>query len=59
MKNDTARYIRFILNEDIIAYNPKANKTKKAAAKPKEEKLDTPDLIDEILKLGNTLVSDK
>jgi hypothetical protein len=25
MKNDT-RYIRFILNEDVIAYNPKTDK---------------------------------
>ena len=52
MKNDTARYIRFILNEDIIAHNPKADKTKKAAAKPKEKKEEAPDPMEEILKLA-------
>lgn len=59
MKNDTPRYIRFILNEDVIAYNPKADKTKKSAAKPKEEKEETPDPMEEILKLSKTLGSDK
>ena len=59
MKNDTARYIRFILNEDIIAYNPKADKTKKAAAKPKEKKEEAPDPMEEILKLSKTLATEK
>ena len=59
MKNDTARYIRFILNEDIIAYNPKADKTKKAAAKPKEKKEEAPDPMEEILKLSKSLASEK
>ena len=59
MKNDTARYIRFILNEDVIAYNPKADKTKKAAAKPKEEKPEAPDPMEEILKLSKTLTTEK
>jgi hypothetical protein len=35
MKSDTPRY-SFILNEDVIAFNPKADK--KAAAKPKEKR---------------------
>ena len=56
MKNDTARYIRFILNEDVVGYNPKSDKTKKAAAKPKEE---APDPMEEILKLSKTLTNDK
>ena len=59
MKNDTPRYIRFILNEDIIAYNPKTDKTQKAAAKPKEEKLETTDPMEEILKLSKTLTTVK
>ena len=59
MKNDTARYIRFILNEDIIAHNPKADKTKKAAAKPKEKKEEAPDPMEEILKLSKTLATEK
>jgi hypothetical protein len=52
MKNDTARYIRFILNEDVIAYNPKGDK--KAAAKPKTEPTEEerPDPMVEILKLS-------
>lgn len=52
MKTDTARYIRFILNEDVIGYEPKEHKTKKAASKPKEE-TDVPDPMEEILKLSN------
>ena len=56
MKNDTPRYIRFILNEDVIGYKPKDNK--KAATKPKE-KTDTPDPMEEILKLSKTLTNDK
>jgi hypothetical protein len=59
MKNDTPRYIRFILNEDVIAYNPKTDKTQKAAAKPKEEKPEAPDLMEEILKLSNVLSKEK
>lgn len=59
MKNDTPRYIRFILNEDVIAYNPKTDKTKKTAGKPKEEKADTPDPMEEILKLSKTLTNEK
>jgi plasmid replication initiation protein len=52
MKNDTARYIRFILNEDVIGYNPKGDK--KAAAKPKAEPTEEerPDPMEEILKLS-------
>jgi plasmid replication initiation protein len=59
MKNDTPRYIRFILNEDVIAYNPKANKTKKAAAKPAAKKEEEPDPMEEILKLSKILSNDK
>ena len=59
MKNDTARYIRFILNEDIIAYNPKTDKSQKAATKPKEEKPEAPDPMEEILKLSKTLTTGK
>jgi hypothetical protein len=40
MKSDTPRYIRFILNEDVIAFNPKQQKT---AAKPAKEKEQAPD----------------
>ena len=52
MKNDTPRYIRYILNEDVIAYNPKGDK--KAAAKPKAEPTEEerPDPMEEILKLS-------
>jgi hypothetical protein len=59
MKNDTPRYIRFILNEDVIAYNPKGAKAKKAAAKPKEKKVEAPDPMEEILKLSKTLSKEK
>jgi hypothetical protein len=59
MKNDTPKYIRFILNEDVIGYNPKTDKRKKAAAKPKEEKSEAPDPIEEILKLSKTLSNEK
>ncbi len=52
MKSDTARYIRFILNEDIMAYEPKENKTKKATPKPGPEKEERPDPMEEILKLS-------
>lgn len=38
MKNDTPRYIRFILNEDVIAYNPKADKTKKSCCQTERGK---------------------
>ena len=53
MKNDTPKYIRYILNEDVMGYDPK--KDKKAAAQPKpgpaeEEKTDP---MVEILKLSN------
>jgi plasmid replication initiation protein len=52
MKNDTPRYLRFILNEDVIAYNPKVEK--KAAAKPKpgSTEEERPDPMEEILKLS-------
>jgi hypothetical protein len=59
MKGDTPRYIRFILNEDVIAYHPKTGKTKKATAKPQEEKEEAPDPMEEILKLSKTLSTDK
>jgi hypothetical protein len=36
MKSDTPRYIRFILNEDVIAFNPKADKTKKNCCQTRE-----------------------
>lgn len=53
MKNDTPKYIRYILNEDVMGYDPK--KDKKAATQPKpglavEEKTDP---MVEILKLSN------
>jgi hypothetical protein len=56
MKNDTSRY-SFILNEDVIAYNPKADKTKKAAAKPKEDKEEADQW--KRLKLSKTLSNEK
>jgi hypothetical protein len=59
MKKDTPRYIRFILNEDVIGYNPKTDKSKKAAAKPKEKKPEAPDPMEEILKLSKTLSNEK
>lgn len=59
MKNDTPKYIRYILNEDVIAYNPKADKTKKTAAKPAKEKTEEPDPMEEILKLSKTLSNEK
>lgn len=48
MKSDTARYIRFILNEDVMDYKPKENK--KTAAAPKAEQISDP--MEEILKLS-------
>lgn len=51
MKADTPRYIRFILNEDIMGYNPKADKTKKTTAAAATKKEETPDPMEEILKL--------
>lgn len=59
MKSDTPRYIRFILNEDVMGYNPKKDKTQKAAAKPKEEKPEAPDPMEEILKLSKVLSNEK
>lgn len=59
MKNDTPRYIRFILNEDIIAYKPKDDKAKKAAVKPIKEKLEEPDPMEEVLKLSKILSKEK
>jgi hypothetical protein len=58
MKSDTPRYIRFILNEDIIAYHPKTGKTKKTATKPQEEKEEAPDPMEEILKLSKNLTKE-
>lgn len=55
MKNDTPRYIRFILNEDIIAYNPKTNKKKNVVVKPKTEDPDAPDPMIDILNLSKKL----
>ena len=52
MKNDTPRYIRFILNEDIIGYKPKEHKAKKDAPKPEPEKEERKDPMEEILKLS-------
>jgi hypothetical protein len=52
MKADTPRYIRFILNEDIMGYNPKADKTKKTSTAAATKKEETPDLMEEILKLA-------
>lgn len=57
MKSDTPRYIRFILNEDIIGY--KENKPKKVTTKPKPEKEEAPDPMEEILKLSKTLTNEK
>ncbi len=59
MKNDTPRYIRFILNEDIIAYNPKTTKAKKDISKSKEEEPEVPDPMIEILKLSKSLSNTK
>ena len=59
MKNDTPRYFRYILNEDIIAYNPKADKSKKASAKPVAKKEEAPDPMVAILKLSKTLTTEK
>ena len=55
MKNDTPRYIRFILNEDVIGHKPKSDKPKKAAVKSNEAELAVPDPMVEILKLSKTL----
>lgn len=57
MKSDTPRYIRFILNEDVIGY--KENKPKKVTTKPKPEKEETPDPMEEILKLSKTFSNEK
>jgi hypothetical protein len=59
MKGDTPRYIRFILNEDVIAFHPKKDKPNKAPAKPKEKKEDAPDPMEDILKLTKTLGVEK
>jgi hypothetical protein len=59
MKNDTPRYIRFILNEDVIGYNPKTDKSKKSAAKSKEEKPEAPDPMEAILQLSKNLTTEK
>jgi hypothetical protein len=60
IKEDTPRYIRFILNEDVLEYEPKEEKKKKAAP-PKTEKkeIETKDPMEEILKLSKTLSNDK
>ena len=55
VKNDTARYIRFILNEDVIAYNPKSVKAQKAVSKAKEKEPEVPDPMIEILKLSKSM----
>lgn len=52
MKPDTARYIRFILNEDVMDYKPKENKKAAAAPKPKPTEEPRPDPMEEILKLS-------
>jgi hypothetical protein len=58
-KSDTTRYIRFILNEDIIAFHPKKDKPNKAATKPKEKKEEAPDPMEEILKLSKNMTTEK
>uniref|UniRef100_UPI00047BAC10 replication initiation protein n=1 Tax=Flavobacterium frigidarium TaxID=99286 RepID=UPI00047BAC10 len=61
-RSDTPRYMRFILNEDVVAYDPAKEKQKKKAAKtetnskPKEE---APDPMEEILKLSKTMAAEK
>lgn len=52
IKDDTARYIRFILNEDILGYTQSAGKTKKKA---KTEEKEPNDAMAAILSLSNTL----
>ena len=52
MKPDTARYIRFILNEDVMDYKPKENKKAAAAPKPKPTEEQRPEPMEEILKLS-------
>jgi hypothetical protein len=59
MKGDTPRYIRFILNEDVIAFHPKKDKPNKSAAKPAAKKEEAPDPMEAILKLSKTLSTDK
>ena len=55
MKSDSPRYIRFILNEDIIAYKSKSAKAKQAVSKAREEQPEVPDPMIEILNLSKTL----
>jgi hypothetical protein len=46
------------LNEDVIAYNPKADKSQKLPQKPKEENR-PPDPMEAILQLSKTLTTEK
>lgn len=52
VKDDTARYIRFILNEDVLEYVESPPKTKKAS---KTEKKEPNDVMATILNLSNYL----
>jgi hypothetical protein len=56
MKSDTPRYIRFILNEDVIAFNPKATKK---SCQTSERKRTSTGPNGEILKLSKTLSKEK
>ena len=52
IKDDTPRYVRFILNEDVLDYTPKS--TAKSTASKTEEKKDDPiDTMATILNLAN------
>jgi hypothetical protein len=46
------------LNEDVIAYNPKADKSQ-SCRKRKEEKPEAPDPMEAILQLSKTLTTEK
>lgn len=52
IKDDTPRYVRFILNEDVMGYVPKPAKTKKAS---KIEENKPNDVMATILDLSNNL----
>lgn len=53
VKDDTARYIRFILNEDVLDYIPKST-AKNTTYKTEEKKDDSIDPMATILNLANT-----
>ncbi|MFM2049274.1 MAG: Plasmid replication initiation protein [Bacteroidota bacterium] len=50
VKEDTQRYVRFVLNEDILSYSEKPIETKKVA---KNEEKEPNDIMAEILGLAN------